>query len=197
MNKFLTEILKFTCFFLPMKNHNIIILQIKTLLFFIAVTCFMVLLVHTHRIIESNNDLGWKGLLRSSGSSPSVMGSDTSHQTRMLKVPSSLSLNASREGSSTTSLGNLFWHLSTLTIQSFFLRLLFTQSLDAAILVESWNSTPMTPALTKRISILTSYSLLKKECEMKYRQKNKTSFFSERDHIFNFPVCPLNAWLKI
>ena len=39
----------------------------------------------------------------------------------MLKVPSSLALNASREGTSTTSLGNLFQCLTTLTVKNFFL----------------------------------------------------------------------------
>jgi len=37
---------------------------------------------------------------------PPATGRDTSLQTRLLKVPSSLALNASRDGASTTSLGN-------------------------------------------------------------------------------------------
>ena len=44
-----------------------------------------------------------------------------SPQTRLLKAPSSLALNTSREGASTTSLGNLFQFLTTLTVKNFFL----------------------------------------------------------------------------
>jgi len=36
-----------------------------------------------------------------------AMGRDTFHQTRLLKAPSSLALNTSREGAATASLGNL------------------------------------------------------------------------------------------
>ena len=39
----------------------------------------------------------------------------------MLRDPSSLALNASRKGASTTSLGNLFQCLTTLTVNNFFL----------------------------------------------------------------------------
>jgi len=39
----------------------------------------------------------------------------------LLKVPFSLALNASREGASTTSLGNLFQCLTTPTVKNFFL----------------------------------------------------------------------------
>ena len=46
---------------------------------------------------------------------------DTFHQTRLLKAPSNLALNTSREGASTTSLGNLFHCLTTLIVKNFFL----------------------------------------------------------------------------
>jgi len=49
------------------------------------------------------------------------MGRDTFHYTRYLKAPSSLAFNTSREGSFTTSLGNLFHYLTTLTEKNFFL----------------------------------------------------------------------------
>ena len=39
----------------------------------------------------------------------------------LLRAPSSLALNASREGASTASLGNLFQYLTTLTVKNFFL----------------------------------------------------------------------------
>jgi len=39
---------------------------------------------------------------------PSALGSNTFHHTRLLKAPSNLALNTAREGASTASLGNLF-----------------------------------------------------------------------------------------
>ena len=75
-------------------------------------------------IIESQNHRmvwGGSGPLKSPGSNPSAVGRDTSHQTRLLKAPSSLALNASRKGAFTTSLGNLFQCLTTLTVKNFFL----------------------------------------------------------------------------
>ena len=78
-------------------------------------------LLMSHRIIESYNGLSWKESLRSSSYNPSAIGRDTSHCTRLLKAPSSLALNASREGASTASLGNLFQCPTTLTVNNFFL----------------------------------------------------------------------------
>ena len=49
------------------------------------------------------------------------MGRDTCHKIVLLKVPSSLALNTSREGASTASLGNLIQGLTTLTVKNFFL----------------------------------------------------------------------------
>ena len=72
-------------------------------------------------ITDSLNGLGWKGPLRSYSSNPPAIGRDTSLQTRLVRAPFSLALNASREGASTTSLGNLFQCLTTLTVQNFFL----------------------------------------------------------------------------
>ena len=45
---------------------------------------------------------------------PPAMGRDTSHQTRLLKAPSSLAMKTSRDGASTASLGSLCWRLTTL-----------------------------------------------------------------------------------
>jgi len=74
----------------------------------------------SHRIIESYNGLGWKGPCRSSSSSHPAMGRDTFYQNRLLKAPSSLALNTSREGTSTASLGNLCQCLTTLIVKNFF-----------------------------------------------------------------------------
>jgi len=49
------------------------------------------------------------------------MGSDTIHQTRLLKATSNLALNSAREGAATTSLGNMCQCLTTLTVKNFFL----------------------------------------------------------------------------
>jgi len=49
------------------------------------------------------------------------MGRDPSHQTRLPKALSNLTLNTSREGASTAPLSNLLQRLTTLTIKNFFL----------------------------------------------------------------------------
>ena len=72
-------------------------------------------------IIEPWNGLGWKGPYRASSSNLPAVGRDTSHQTRLLKAPSSLALNTAREGAATASLGNLFQCLITLMVKNFFL----------------------------------------------------------------------------
>jgi len=46
---------------------------------------------------------------------PPAMGRDTFHWTRVLKVPSNLALNTSREGAATASLGKLSQCLTTLS----------------------------------------------------------------------------------
>ena len=68
--------------------------------------------------IESWNGLGWKGPLRSSSSNPPAIGKDTSLLTMLLKVPSSLALNASEEGAHTTLLDNLLQYFTTFTIKN-------------------------------------------------------------------------------
>jgi len=52
---------------------------------------------------------------------PLAMGRDTFHYTMLLRASSSLALNASREGASTTSLGNMIQGLTTLIVKNFFL----------------------------------------------------------------------------
>jgi len=49
------------------------------------------------------------------------MSRDTFHQTRLLRAPSSLTLNTAREGAATASLGNLGQGLTTLMVKNFFL----------------------------------------------------------------------------
>ena len=49
------------------------------------------------------------------------MNRDTYSSIRLLRAPSSLALNASREAAFTTSLGNLFECLITLTVKNLFL----------------------------------------------------------------------------
>ena len=50
----------------------------------------------------------------SSSGNPPVMCRVTNHWTRLLRATSSLALNASSDGASTTSLGNLFQCVTTL-----------------------------------------------------------------------------------
>ena len=67
-----------------------------------------------HRIVEW---LGWKGPQWSSSFHPSALCRVTNHQTRLPRATSSLALNASRDGASTTSLGNLFQCVTTLWVE--------------------------------------------------------------------------------
>jgi len=74
--------------------------------------------VDRHRIIEW---FGLRGTLKIISFQPPAIGRDTSLQTRLLTAPSSLDVIASREGTSTASLGNLFLCFTTLTGKNFFL----------------------------------------------------------------------------
>ena len=76
---------------------------------------------HFHRVIESLNGLGWKGPQWSSSFNPHAMCRVASHQTRLPRATSSLALNVSRDGASTTSLGNLFQCFTTLWEKNFLL----------------------------------------------------------------------------
>jgi len=70
---------------------------------------------------ESQNGLGWKGPQWSSSFNPPAMCSVANHQTRLPRATSSLALNASRDGASTASLGNLFQCVTTLWVKNFLL----------------------------------------------------------------------------
>jgi len=70
-----------------------------------------------HRLIER---FGSEGTLRCSSSNRPAMDRDTFHQTRLLKAPSNLVLNISRQGAATASLGNLGQGLNTLRVKKFF-----------------------------------------------------------------------------
>jgi len=50
------------------------------------------------------------------------MSRDIFNQTRLLRAPSNLALNVSRDGAATTSLGNLGQGFTTLTVMNFFLK---------------------------------------------------------------------------
>ena len=52
---------------------------------------------------------------------PPSVGKVTNHQTRLPRATSSLALNASRDGASTTPLGNLFHCVTTLCVKNFLL----------------------------------------------------------------------------
>ena len=66
-----------------------------------------------HRIIE------WPGLKRTTMIIEfQAMCRVTNHQTRLPRATSSLALNASRDGASTTSLGNLFQRVTTLCMKN-------------------------------------------------------------------------------
>jgi len=58
--------------------------------------------------------LGFEGTFQTISFQSSAIGRDANHHTRLLTAPSSLALNASREGTSTASLGNPFQCLTTL-----------------------------------------------------------------------------------
>ena len=62
---------------------------------------------------ESQNGLGWKVPQISSSFNLPAMGRVTSHYTRLPRATASLALSASRDGASTTSLGNLFQCITT------------------------------------------------------------------------------------
>jgi len=63
--------------------------------------------------MESQNSLGWKGPQWSPHFNLPAMCRAANHQTRLPRATSSLDLNASRDGASATSLGNLFQGVAT------------------------------------------------------------------------------------
>ena len=82
--------------------------------------------VHTEEInlTEFHRNIEWFGLQGTSKViqfQPPTMARDTFHQTRLLRAPSNLALNTSREGAGTASLGNLFQCLTSHIIKNFLL----------------------------------------------------------------------------
>jgi len=69
-----------------------------------------------HRIIEC---FGLEGTFR--GHLAQTPCSEQGHLTRLLRVPSILTLNVSRDGASTTFLGNLFQCFTVLMVKNLFL----------------------------------------------------------------------------
>ena len=69
--------------------------------------------------IESYDHLSWKAPLEAIWSISPAVNRDTHSSIRLRRAPSSLTLNVSRDGSSTTSLGNLCQSLITLIIKNF------------------------------------------------------------------------------
>ena len=70
--------------------------------------------------VVSEDGLGWEGPFKDHLVQPLAMGKDTFHQTRLLRAPSSLALNAARERAATASLGNLCQGLTPLIVKNFF-----------------------------------------------------------------------------
>ena len=71
-----------------------------------------------HRTIEK---FGLEGTFKGHLVQPPAMSRDIFTQTRLLRAPSNLTFNVSRDGASTTFLGNLFQYFTTLQQKIFFL----------------------------------------------------------------------------
>jgi len=76
---------------------------------------------HCNQDIESQNSWGWKGPLKVIYFNPPTMSRDIYHYIRLLRALSNLTLNVSRDGASTTSLGNPFQCFNTLMVKNLFL----------------------------------------------------------------------------
>lgn len=74
-----------------------------------------------HKITKPQSCLGWKGPLKMISFNPHGVDRDNFHYIRELKAASSLALNTSRDGPSTTSQGNLFQCLTNLIVKDLFL----------------------------------------------------------------------------
>ena len=92
-----------------------IIVRLKVLL----LECFIFLIsTDAVEIMESQDALGWKGPSRGN---PPAVSRNIFNQTRLLRAPSNLALNASRDGASPTSLGSPSQCLTTLVVNNSFL----------------------------------------------------------------------------
>ena len=65
---------------------------------------------------------GWEGTFQGHPVPPPAMSRDISNQLRVLRAPSNLAWNGSRDGASPTSLGNVGQGVTTLSVNNFFLR---------------------------------------------------------------------------
>jgi len=72
-------------------------------------------------IIEAENGLGWKGPLKAIQSNHAATSRDIFTQIRLLRAPSSLAWNVSRDGASPTALGNLCQSFTIRIVKNFFL----------------------------------------------------------------------------
>ena len=64
---------------------------------------------------------GWERTYQGHPAQPPAMGRDIFNRIRVLRAPSNLAWNGSRDGASPTALGNLGQPLTTLTVKNFFL----------------------------------------------------------------------------
>ena len=74
---------------------------------------------HTSPMSYNYRILWVEGNFRGQLAQPPAVSGDIFNQTRLLRAPSSLALNVSRDGASTTSLGNLSQCFTTLTVKNF------------------------------------------------------------------------------
>jgi len=70
--------------------------------------------------VESENSLGWKGPLKAIQSNHPAVSRDIYHSVRLLRAPSSLTLNVSRDGAPATSLSNPCQGFTTFSVKYFF-----------------------------------------------------------------------------
>lgn len=69
---------------------------------------------YNHRIVESQNSLGCKRLLKVTQSKSPAKNRDIFNQMRMFQALHTLTMNVSRDGASTTALGTLCQYFATL-----------------------------------------------------------------------------------
>jgi len=74
-----------------------------------------------HRIMESQNALGWKGPFKAISSNPPAISRDIFNWIGLLRAPSNMAWDVSRDGASPTSLHNLCQGFTTLSVKNFFL----------------------------------------------------------------------------
>jgi len=74
--------------------------------------------------------VGLEGTFKGHLAQPPAVSRDIFNQIRLLRAPSNLTLNISRDGAATTSLGSPFQCFTTLTVKNFFL----TSSLNTLLL---------------------------------------------------------------